>query len=493
MKLSNENLSKITAEVKVPQYDRNDVTAGIVHFGVGGFHRAHQAKYLNDLMNKGEAHDYGILGVGIIPGADERMRDAMKEKDCLYTLVQKTPEGVWETEIIGSIIEFLYGPDNPTFVLEKMANPAIHIVSLTITEGGYNFDQITGDFIESNPDVQYDLVHEQSPRTVFAYIYRALKLRKERGIKPFTVMSCDNIQDNGAVVKKAILSFARLVGDEQTTKWIEDEVAFPSSMVDRITPRTTEEDKTAIFERYGIEDSWPVVSEDFIQWALTDDFTDGRPAYEKVGVQMVSDVMPYELMKLRLLNVSHQGIAYFGHLMGYTFVDDAAKDSLVAEFLLHYMNEEATPTLLPVPGINLFEYKKKLIERFSNASIRDTIARLAAESSDRIPKWLVPIINAQLENEGQVKFSAAIVASWARYAEGVDEKGNPIDVVDNAKEEVMAAAARQKEDPLAFLRMKTFFGELADNVAFTEEYLEILNNLHTLGARATLEVLVSEK
>ncbi|MDR1271888.1 MAG: mannitol dehydrogenase family protein, partial [Clostridiales Family XIII bacterium] len=401
--LSNENLKDIAERLPVPQYDRKSVTPGIMHFGASAFHRAHQAKYLDDLMNEGKALDFGIIGVGIMKGFDERMRDALKPQDCLYTLVAKDPFGSRDARVVGSIVDYLYGPDDEERVLEKMASPEIKIVSLTITEGGYNFDQITGEFIADNPDVIHDLNPANPPRTVFAYIYRALKLRKDRGVRPFTVMSCDNIQENGTVCKKAILAFAGLVGDEGQTRWIDSEVHFPSCMVDRITPRTTEEDIADIAFEYGVADNWPVVTEDFIQWVLTDDFGDGestRPPYEDAGVLIVNDIIPYELMKLRLLNASHQGIAYFGHLMGYELVDEAVKDPLLREFLAAYMDREATPTLQPIPGVDFALYKKTLLDRFSNAAIKDTVARLAAEASDRIPKWLVPVIEDRIAQGG---------------------------------------------------------------------------------------------
>ncbi|MGF6990469.1 mannitol 2-dehydrogenase [Lachnospiraceae bacterium PM6-15] len=488
--LSNETLETLSDKLAVPQYDRGEVTPGMVHFGVGGFHRAHQAYYLDQLMNMGKCLDWGIVGAGLLPG-DEAMKQALSAQDYLYTLVSKNANGSWDSRIIGSIIDYLYGPDDPQALVEQLADPQIRIVSMTITEGGYNFDQITGEFIATTPAVQADLAEGALPSTVFGYVYEGLKLRKERGIAPFTVMSCDNIQENGVAAKKAILAFARLKDGEMAT-WMEQNVNFPSSMVDRITPRTSPEDIQAVYDHYGIKDGWPVVTEPFIQWVLEDEFNCGRPAYEEVGVQLVEDVEPYELMKLRLLNVSHQALAYYAWLMGYRFVHDAAKDPLIAEFLMGYMNQDATPTLSPLPGIDLDEYKKSLIERFSNAEVCDTVARLAAETSDRIPKWLMPIIAYQLQTGGDVKYAAAIVASWARYAEGVDEQGEPIDVVDNAKEQVMAAAAKQKDDSLAFLRQEAFFGNLVNEPEFTKEYLWALDSLHEVGAKETLSRLLAK-
>jgi mannitol 2-dehydrogenase len=330
------------------------------------------------------------------------------------------------------------------------------------------------------------------PRTTFGLVTEALRRRRERGVGAFTVMSCDNLEGNGRLARRAFTTFARL-RDPELAGWVEREVAFPNSMVDRITPATTDADRREVRERFGIEDRWPVVCEPFTQWVLESAFSAGRPPDEDAGVQVVADVEPYELMKLRLLNASHQAMAYFGHLCGYELVHEAAQDPLFRAFLREYMDEEATPTLAPVPGVDLDDYKRTLIERFSNPEVRDTIARLCAESSDRIPKWLVPVIRRQLETGGEIKRSAAIVASWARYAEGVDEQGRPIDVVDRLKDLLIPIARRQREDPEAFIANPGLFGDLAANQRFVAAYRDALSSLHERGARATLESLVSRQ
>ena len=301
-------------------------------------------------------------------------------------------------------------------------------------------------------------------------------------------MSCDNIPGNGDVARRTVIGFARLL-DEELAAWIGDEVAFPNSMVDRITPVTAPEDVTALREEFGVEDRWPVVCEPFTQWALEDRFTAGRPPFEEVGAQLVPDVEPYELMKLRLLNASHQALCYLGFLSGYRYAHEVCQDPLFVDFLLAYMDREATPTLHAVPGVDLTAYKHQLIERFANPEVRDTLARLCAESSDRIPKWLVPVIRENLAAGGEIDRSALVVAAWARYAEGSDEQGNPIDVVDQLKDRVMAAAARQREEPLAFVEDSLLFGDLARNERFAEAYRGWLASLHEVGARATLERL----
>jgi mannitol 2-dehydrogenase len=489
--LNATTLSALDPAVSVPGYDRMAVRAGIVHFGVGGFHRAHEAMYLDRLMEEGaedgRALDWGICGVGVLPG-DRRMKEALEAQDCLYTLVLKYPDGTLEPRVIGSIVEYLFAPDDPDAVIEKMAGEQTRIVSLTVTEGGYNFNAVTGEFDAANPDVAHDLEPGATPRTTFGLITEALARRRERGLAPFTVLSCDNIQGNGDAARRSFVAFATL-RDPELGKWVDDTVAFPNCMVDRITPVTTDEDRAEIARRFGVEDRWPVVCEPFTQWVLEDRFPLGRPPLEDVGVQIVEDVEPYELMKLRLLNASHQGLCYFGYLAGYRLVHDVCQDPLFANFLLAYMDREATPTLEPVPGIDLEEYKPNLIARFSNAYVRDTVARLCAESSDRIPKWLLPVIRHNLAHGGEITRSAAVVASWARYAEGVDEQGEPIQVVDRLAERITATARRQREDRLAFLRDREVFGDLVDDERFTSVYRQHLDSLYENGARATLEKL----
>ena len=487
--LNDRTLESLDARVAKPNYDRSAIEAGIVHIGVGGFHRAHQAMYLDTLMNQGQALQWGIVGVGMMPG-DRRMKEVMSAQDNLYTLVVKYPDGHYEARVIGSIVDYLFAADDPDAVIERMADPAIRIVSLTVTEGGYNFDHVTGEFDLDNADVRHDLANPTTPRSVFGLVIGAIERRRERGIAPFTVMSCDNIQANGEVAHKMFTAFAR-ARDPALGEWIDTRVSFPSSMVDRITPVTTPADIAEIESRFGLDDRWPVVCEPFTQWVLEDRFTQGRPAFEQVGVQVVDEVMPYELMKLRLLNASHQALAYFGYLAGYRYAHEVCQDPLFVDFLLAYMNEEATPTLALLPDVDLEDYKHTLIARFANPEIRDTLARLCAESSDRIPKWLLPVIREQLERGGDIQRSAAVVASWARYAEGDDEQGEPIIIVDRLKDELMAAAKDNREQPTAFIENRRIFGELLDDARFREAYLDALNRLHTQGARATVEALVA--
>jgi mannitol 2-dehydrogenase len=482
-------LTSLAGSLPVPTYDRSKVRTGIVHLGVGGFHRAHQAMYVDRLLEQGTAQDWGICGVGVLP-SDRRMADVMAAQDGLYTLVQKHSDGTREARVVGSIVEYLLAPDDPDAVIEKMADAATRIVSLTVTEGGYNVSDVTGDFDGGHPDVVADLRPGAVPRTSFGLITEALVRRRERGIAPFTVVSCDNIQHNGAVARRSIATFAAL-RDPGLGGWVDREVAFPDSMVDRITPATTDEDRAEVARRFGIDDGWPVVCEPFTQWVLEDRFVLGRPPLQDAGVQVVDDVEPYELMKLRLLNASHQTLAYLGQLAGYRLVHEAAQDPLFQRLLLGYMEEEATPTLRPVPGIDLGEYRANLIARFSNPEIRDTLARLAFDGSERITKWLLPVVRENLASGGEIRRSAAVVAAWARYCEGVDEQGRPVDIADRRRDRLVANARRQREDPLAFLADRDVFGDLVDDERFTTPYRAALASLHGRGARATVEALVA--
>lgn len=483
--LTAASLSSLPPEVPVPRYDRSAVTAGVVHLGVGGFHRSHEAVYIDQLLSAGCANTWGICGVGVLP-TDRQMKEVLSAQDCLYTLVVKPADGTLEPRVIGSIVDYLFAPDDPEAVIERMAAPATRIVSLTITEGGYNLDPVTGDFDASNAAVLADLAPGAVPTTAFGLLTEALLRRRDRGVPPFTVMSCDNIQGNGDVARRMFSAFARLL-DPALGDWVEQDVRFPNSMVDRITPATTDDDRAALADRFDIADGWPVVCEPYSQWVLEDDFGGDRPPFEAAGVQLVADVRPYELMKLRLLNASHQALSYLGYLSGHRYVHEAAQDPLFARFVRAYMDREATPTLKPVPGVDLDTYKATVLGRFANPEVRDTLSRICAETSDRIPKFLLPVVRDQLAADGDVDLSALVIAAWARYAEGVDEQGQPIDVVDPLRDTLMAAASRQRQDATAFLQVREVFGDLVDDARFTAAYTSALASLHEYGARATLE------
>ena len=344
--LTNDALSSVN--ISRPTYDRTAASVGIVHFGFGNFHRSHQAMYLDRLMERGEGLDWGICEVGVLE-QDRAMRDVMRAQDGLFTLVLRHPDGSLEPRVVGSVLEYLWGPEDADAVYARLVDPAVRIVSLTVTEGGYLKNPATGAFDASHPSVVHDLGHLEDPRTAFAYIVEGLRRRRDAGIEPFTVLSCDNLQGNGIYARQAVVGFANLV-DPELAEWIDDRVAFPNCMVDRITPATTDADREAVATEFGIEDRWPVPGEPFTQWIVEDEFPTGRPALEDVDVQFVDDVKPYELMKLRLLNASHQALAYFGAPLGYVLVDETMRDDRIRRYLERYMAVEAAPTLGDLPG-----------------------------------------------------------------------------------------------------------------------------------------------
>jgi mannitol 2-dehydrogenase len=487
-RLDASTLSSLGPSVWVPRYDRAAVRVGIVHLGVGGFHRSHQALYLDRLMEAGQAQDWGICGVGVLP-SDRRMRDVMAAQDRLYTLLVRHPDGYLDARVVGSVVEYLFAPDDPEAVVERMAAEGTRIVSLTVTEGGYNASAVTGDFDAGTPDVAADLAPGARLRTVFGLVTEALVRRRARGLPPFTVVSCDNIPGNGDLARRSFAAFAAL-RDPALGEWVTAEVAFPNSMVDRITPVTTDADRAELARRFGVEDLWPVVCEPYTQWVLEDHLPAGRPPLEDVGVQLVGDVAPYELMKLRLLNAGHQVLAHLGRLAGHEFVHEACQDALFREFLLGYLDEEATPTLPPVPGVDLRRYKADLVGRFSNPHVRDTLARICEHASDRIPQFLLPVLRADLAAGRDVHRSLTVVAAWARSAEGTDDAGRPVELVDSRRDRLVERARQQGRDPLAFLRDRDVFGDLADDGRVAAEYPRLLDSLRQQGARATVAALV---
>jgi mannitol 2-dehydrogenase len=391
------------------------------------FHRAHQALYTDDLLNQGEDSQWGFCGVGLLKH-DARIHDALLSQDCLYALVERSIEGD-TARIIGSIVNFLFAPDEPQKVIEQMASPATRIVSLTITEGGYYINQATGELDAQYQDLQKDLAHPHELSCSFGYLLEALDHRRLRGLAPFTIMSCDNIQSNGEVAKKMLMAFAEL-RDPALSNWMAENCLFPNSMVDRITPATTDEHRNLVKEKLGIDDGWPVMTESFKQWVIEDRFVQGRPKWEQAGAQMTTDVLPYEKMKLRLLNASHQALCYIGMLLGYQLVHETMEDADIRKLVKRMMDDEVTAILPEVPGIDLGEYKNTLIERFANPAIRDQLSRIGIYGSSVIPKFVLPSIEEQLKRGGPIKLLSFTVASWFRYLNLLDESGKEMPMLD---------------------------------------------------------------
>ena len=485
--------------VRTPQYDRKAVTNGIVHIGVGGFHRAHQALYIDDYLAQeiarsqhsnhkpGNSH-WGICGVGLLKG-DEKMRDILHSQNGLYTLVERSPEKD-TARIIGAITQYLFAPDNPQTVIDTLANPQCRIVTLTITEGGYYIVEGTGEFDADHPTIQHDLQHPNQPIGGYGFLTAALNRRRQNGASPFTVLSCDNIQGNGNVVGKMLTAFATLQNPE-LGQWIAKNVAFPNSMVDRITPATTPADIQMVSDQFGIQDGWPVVAEPFIQWVVEDNFCAGRPDWESVGVQMTDDVHPYEMMKIRLLNASHLLVGYLGSLLGYTYTSEAMANDLIRAATKRLM-DEVTPTLQLLPGINITAYKHTLIERFSNPKVRDQLSRLCLNSSDKLPKFLLGSLRDKLKQGGSIDYLSLTMAAWFRYLNGADEQGQPLPVDDPMANILTKLAQTGGADPNQLLSIKALFGDLPKNTYLTESVTNHLQQLYALGTQETLTKLLSK-
>jgi len=464
--LSEGTLHDFDQCIEVPTYDRAGLTSSIVHFGVGGFHRAHEALYLDDLFQDGKDHDWAITGVGLRP-QDREMADVLQAQQCLYTLIDRSANED-KVRIIGSIKRYIFAPENTEEVLAALSAPETRIVSMTITEGGYNIDEATGKFIESTPAIVEDLQHPTRPSTAFGYICEALERRRARGLLPFTVLSCDNLQGNGHVVRNAILSFAGL-RDQSLRGWIEANVTFPNSMVDRITPQTTDADRVMVAERFGIVDGWPVVGEPFRQWVIEDRFCNGRPAFENVGAQFVPDVHPYEMMKIRLLNASHTAMCYCGYLSGYRTIDQVMADTKIRTYVERMMNEEVTPLLPIVPGIDLDVYKRTLIERFSNPKIGDQVRRVCLDGSAKFPKFILDSINeARAAHRPHALLTLAVVF-WFRYLSGEDEQGQEYTIQDPQASFLNELAKKGGPDPRPLLSVNTIFGMLGEAPDFVAD------------------------
>ncbi|HOX75132.1 MAG TPA: mannitol dehydrogenase family protein [Bacteroidales bacterium] len=485
IKLNSAALKHLPGEVIVPAYDRSEIKTGIIHFGPGAFHRAHQAYYTDKILQKDGMKGWGICDVGLLH-SDKKIINTLKDQDGLYTLLTAEHDGSLKARITGSIVGYIFAPENPGAVTDKIAGPDTRLITLTITEGGYNFDSNTGDFRMNEPLIQWDLSHPDEPRTVFGYLTWGLKLRKDKGIQGLTIQSCDNIQKNGNLLKKMLLEFVR-EAEPALEDWICEHVTFPNSMVDRITPRTTQTDIDRLKSVYGIEDKWPVVCEPFIQWITEDKYSNGRPEWESVGVKFVNDVAPYEKMKIRLLNAGHSLLGFTGALYGYTYIHETVHDQLFAALLRKFMDTEVTPVLDEVPDIDLDKYKDSLIERFGNHNIRDQVARICLQSSAKIPKFLIPTIRDQLSAGGPVMISALITAAWCRFAEGIDEPGKRYEVEDDMKDILIEKAFLSRRDNLAFLRIESIFGDLIRSEPFTEAYTFSLNSIYNKGIAETIK------
>jgi mannitol 2-dehydrogenase len=482
VKLCNPALKGLNGEIAVPKYDRSELSAGVVHFGVGNFHRAHQAVYLDDLFGSGRDHDWAIVGAGV-RDADATVREKLGQQDWLTTVVEQEANSS-KARVIGPHIDFIR-PGDVAATLSVLARPEIRIVSLTITEGGYYISPATQEFDAAHPEIQSDARNIAAPKTVFGLIVAGLARRRAADVAPFTVMSCDNIPGNGHVCENAVAGLAELV-DPDLARWIRAKVAFPNSMVDRITPATTDRERATLLDKYGLIDNWPVFCEEFRQWVLEDKFPAGRPALEQVGVTFASNVAPYELMKIRVLNGGHAAIAYPAALLDMHFVHEAMADSQIAAFLQQLTRQEIVPVVPPPPGVDLGAYQALIARRFANPKIEDTIPRLCFDGSNRQPKFILPTVGDRLKSGAPVKGLALVSALWCRYCHGETESGKTIGPNDPNWDRLQAAAKPARTNPLAFLAMKEIFGEAGRHPAYVAAFSSALSRLWSHGVRATL-------
>jgi mannitol 2-dehydrogenase len=478
IELKAENLRLIRARVPAPAYDRGRGEHRIVHIGPGAFHRAHQATYLDDLLTNGECPEWRICGVALL-AQDCTIHQALEGQDYLYTVVE-LGAGAARARVVGSLAGHLYGPDGRERAISKMAAPECRIISLTVTEGGYHVNQWTGDFEEDHPEIRHDLEHTGEPAGWLGYVAEGLDRRRRSGLPGVTVLSCDNVQHNGDVAQKAVLAFTGL-RDPALGAWVRENCTFPNTMVDRITPVATPEHRSMVAREFGIADGCPVVTEPFRQWIIEDRFANGRPSWERAGALATADVLPYEKMKMRLLNGSHQALCYLGMLLGYAYVHQATGDPQIAAFIRTLMDVEVSPLVPEVPGIDLAEYKKTLIERFANPAIGDKLSRIGTDASVRIPKFVLPSIVEQAGRGGPIRMLSLAVAGWFRVLAGTDELADPLAAT------LRARARRGGADPGALLGTAEVFGDtLPADTRFRASLGEALRGLYEHGASATL-------
>lgn len=484
LRLSNASLARLPAQIRRPDYDRSGVRPGIVHLGIGAFHRAHQALVIDDLLAQG-ATDWGIVGASL-RSADTS--DALVPQDGLYTLAVRSGAGT-EHRIIGSVLDTLVAPADPTRLIARMADPATRIVSLTVTEKGYCHTPQTGELDSQHPDIVHDVRHPEAPRSAPGFIVAALARRRDAGTAPFTVLSCDNLAANGHTAKRIVTQFAALRSRE-LAQWIEDEVAFPSTMVDRIVPETTDADRVAVASALGMTDAWPVITEPFTQWIVEDHFPAGRPDFAAAGVRLVSDVTPFEHMKLRLLNASHSALAYLGYLAGYETIAATMTDENFVKFARQMM-ADAAPTLSMPEGTDLAAYSASLLQRFANPALHHRTWQIAMDGSQKLPQRLLGAIQDRLRLGFPIDTHALAVAGWMRYVTGKDEGGHPIDVRDPiaTKLRAIADSAGPVADRLApaLLQVGPIFGTLGGDPRMRSAVTQALANLYEVGARQAVQ------
>lgn len=482
MKLSNATLADLPSGVARPRYDRSALTPGIVHIGLGNFHRAHQAWYLHRLFEMGLARDWAIIGSGVRP-ADMAQRDRLLAQDCLTTLIELRPDGR-SAEVVGSMIGFVPVEDGNGPLIAQMADPAIRIVALTVTESGYFIDPVTGGFDAQHPDIQHDAAHPDTPRTAFGAMVAALRLRRDRGLGPFTGQSCDNLQGNGRVLRQSVVSLARL-SDPALADWIDSNCSFPNAMVDCIVPATGPKE-LALVRDFGIDDAAPVTHENFRQWVIEDDFCAGRPDWDKAGATFTNDVHPFEAMKIRILNGGHQAISNPGEVLGIETISGCMTHPRIGAFFRELARTEIAPHLAPVPGMPAADYIDLIAGRFSNPAIVDTTRRVAFDGLGRHTGFILPTVQDALAAGAPLDGLALVEAAWARMCAGTREDGSTIAPNDPAWDRLSPVAVAARDDPAAWLAQRQVYGDLAAQPRFADAFAAALTTIWRDGMDAAL-------
>lgn len=483
IRLSNDTLDYLPESIARPGYDRTSLTPGIVHIGLGNFHRAHQAWYLHRLMQRGLNHDWAIIGAGVRP-YDAAQRKKLRKQDYLSTLIQLDPSGA-SAEVIGAMIDYVPVEEGNAALIRRMADPAIRIVSLTVTEGGYYIDPTAKRFDAAHPDIRHDTANPNRPRTVFGAMVAALRSRRDQGIGPFTGLSCDNLQGNGAVLRQTLVSLARET-DPDLAEWIDSNCTFPNSMVDCIVPATGP-NEIALARNLGIDDRVPVTHESFRQWVIEDDFCSGRPDWELVGATFSDRVHDYEAMKIRILNAGHQIIANPGEILSIETISDCMAQPLIRALFWKVQREEILTHVKPVPNVAKEDYLEMISRRFSDTAIADTTRRVAFEGSARHTGFVLPILRDGLRTGTPVEGLALVEAFWARMCWGRREDGSVIEPNDPYWDILMEAAQAAREHPRAWLEQRQFYGDLVEAPRFVNAFERWLNRIWSDGCEATLQ------
>lgn len=480
-------LESLGSAIETPKYVHSDLSPGIVHVGVGNFHRAHQAWYLHQLFNLGVDLDWAIIGGGI-KSYDQIMRDKLSAQNWLSTVVELNEDNI-KAQICGSMIDFV--DIQAQSLVERMSQASTRIVSLTITEGGYFIDPDSGLFDTEHAEIKADIAQPNDPSTVFGIIIKALENRRKNGIKPFTVLSCDNIPHNGDVTKNTLLGLAQAINPALAT-WIHENVTFPNSMVDCIAPFVDQAQIDRIEQKFGVQDNAPVVCESFRQWVLEDNFVAGRPELERVGVQFVQDVAPYELMKLRVLNGGHAALAYPAGLMGIQYAHEAMQNTTIVAYLNKLVTAEVIPSLPVIADVNVDDYFAIINQRFANPEIKDTIERLYQDGSNRLPKFILPTITSNIATNKSINGLSLVLALWCILCQKAGDQDGNIVIHDAQQALLTEAAIGAQSDPKTFIEKRDIFGNLAESKLLQSQFAKWLNYLHCDGVDATLIRYINE-